>query len=476
MPPKRPQSTEPTGAQKKRQRMREQRTIPVSSTSSVGRNGGSAGQGNTGLPPTIEVEKFAQARSFEISAMQKSMKAAKQASTVRAFQSLPRHLRRRAASHNIRRLPTRLRNRARGEVPEGAAKPKRVTRGMVGRHRKKVGLGWGVKKGMKKEMFLRRQQKKIWLETHVWHAKRMHMTEIWGHRLALTPTAKAHRASYRAAAHGCIVHDASYFQYMLLEGMEEELIRLVEGVCDPAEVGPGSKRFTSGARECTTDIYDSTQTYPRGLLGPATFIWRPLHLTSAASASTSASKPPLTRHLLLRLHPSLASSALSSLQALSNSVAFSSSSPALRIHPLTRTYQTFELTGPRSTEVLKRVLRLVKGTDGETREFWEGCKVGEGPGGVPMGCVVGVRVYDPRLSFPPKLQDKDKQPPGSSSDEPLIPSARVADCPEFWETASWSDEEKEKMGGMRFSKAELDERRRELLVPGTPLTPLAQDT
>lgn len=24
---------------------------------------------------------------------------------------------------------------------------------------------------------------KIWLETHIWHAKRMHMTEIWGHRL-----------------------------------------------------------------------------------------------------------------------------------------------------------------------------------------------------------------------------------------------------------------------------------------------------
>lgn len=69
--------------------------------------------------------------------MQRSMKAAKyeplplgphhrradpstpprrEAGTQRAFQSLPRHLRRRAASHNIRRLPTRLRSRARFEV------------------------------------------------------------------------------------------------------------------------------------------------------------------------------------------------------------------------------------------------------------------------------------------------------------------------------------------------------------------------
>lgn len=22
-----------------------------------------------------------------------------------------------------------------------------------------------------------------WLETHIWHAKRMHMTELWGYRL-----------------------------------------------------------------------------------------------------------------------------------------------------------------------------------------------------------------------------------------------------------------------------------------------------
>lgn len=38
------------------------------------------------------------------------------ANTVRAFQSLPRSLRRRAASHNIRRLPSRLREKAMSEV------------------------------------------------------------------------------------------------------------------------------------------------------------------------------------------------------------------------------------------------------------------------------------------------------------------------------------------------------------------------
>jgi len=44
-------------------------------------------------------------------------------STHRAFQELPRHLRRRAASHNVRRVPLRLRNKSRAEVRNGSLYP-----------------------------------------------------------------------------------------------------------------------------------------------------------------------------------------------------------------------------------------------------------------------------------------------------------------------------------------------------------------
>ncbi len=74
-----------------------------------------------------------QSRSFEIKAMQEAMKSAKYmnvlrimsfisshfiraGSTHRAWQELPRHLRRRAASHNVRRVPLRLRRKSRAEV------------------------------------------------------------------------------------------------------------------------------------------------------------------------------------------------------------------------------------------------------------------------------------------------------------------------------------------------------------------------
>jgi len=145
-------------------RFSRQRCVPFS-PSELSSEADGAPAGNTGLPAVLEVEKFAQvrlvlissssshsacpradlcharqARVFEITAMKRAMKSAKcvlasllslspavkltldlssacrEAGTQRAFQSLPRHLRRRAASHNIRRLPARLRERARGEV------------------------------------------------------------------------------------------------------------------------------------------------------------------------------------------------------------------------------------------------------------------------------------------------------------------------------------------------------------------------
>lgn len=64
----------------------------------------------------IDVEKFVKARQFEIKALEDGMKRSKGALTTRAFQNVPRDLRRRTASHNVKRVPKRLRERAKKEV------------------------------------------------------------------------------------------------------------------------------------------------------------------------------------------------------------------------------------------------------------------------------------------------------------------------------------------------------------------------
>lgn len=68
------------------------------------------------LPTSIHSKDFALGRMSEINLITKELDQAKYSSTRRVFQQLPRHMRRRAASYNIKRLPTRLRLRAIEEV------------------------------------------------------------------------------------------------------------------------------------------------------------------------------------------------------------------------------------------------------------------------------------------------------------------------------------------------------------------------
>ncbi|KAF9349670.1 hypothetical protein BGX34_001667 [Mortierella sp. NVP85] len=84
--------------------------------------------------------------------MHSAMERSKDASAERAFQSLPRHLRRRAASHNIKRLPVVLDPVKEGKKPSSRYKKRRS--------------------GTISQEYLRRQGSKRWLETHIWHAKR----------------------------------------------------------------------------------------------------------------------------------------------------------------------------------------------------------------------------------------------------------------------------------------------------------------
>jgi hypothetical protein len=45
----------------------------------------------------------------------------------------------------------------------------------------------------------------VWLETHIWHAKRFHMAQHWGYRLADFPNDKGWRACQRALTQYCIM-------------------------------------------------------------------------------------------------------------------------------------------------------------------------------------------------------------------------------------------------------------------------------
>lgn len=90
---------------RKRVKIQDARTLAVQSS-------------DTALSKTgeLNVAAFVAARQFEIRALEAGIRKSKNAATTRAFQQLPKSLRRRTASHNVKRVPRRLRARAKREV------------------------------------------------------------------------------------------------------------------------------------------------------------------------------------------------------------------------------------------------------------------------------------------------------------------------------------------------------------------------
>ncbi|KAF5114914.1 hypothetical protein DS838_001026 [Geotrichum bryndzae] len=90
----------------KRAKLRSARTIMANNQEPALRDG------------RLDVPDFLAARKYEIQQMERAMQNSRQAAKQRAFQSLPRVLRRRTASHNVKRIPKRLRKRAEREMAD----------------------------------------------------------------------------------------------------------------------------------------------------------------------------------------------------------------------------------------------------------------------------------------------------------------------------------------------------------------------
>lgn len=258
--------------------MRPQHQIPAEPTRSAYPNG------------EVNVKNFLKSHENEIKSLEGAMRAAKKGLSRRAFQDVPRELRRRTASHNPQRVPKRLRQRAKQEAKEDNTP---IVRGKSG-----SGVGKGAKGHLRKEgrekskrdakrrkaadaeatkdmmdidagagavepttkkpksktkpqtkprfpalatpatppsRFRRRQKDKTWLPTHVWHSKRARMTEpkdpLWRFAIPLQPVMKAYRLTHRAVTQrGAIAWDTSYMSTISLEGTEASIANMLKGL------------------------------------------------------------------------------------------------------------------------------------------------------------------------------------------------------------------------------------------------------
>ncbi|XP_026987289.1 ribonucleases P/MRP protein subunit POP1 isoform X2 [Sagmatias obliquidens] len=248
------------------------------------------------IPKYITASTFAQARAAEISAMLKAV--AQKSSNSLVFQTLPRHMRRRAMSHNVKRLPRRLQEIAQKEAEKAVHQKKEHSKNKCHKARR-----CHINRMLE---FNRRQKKNKWLETHIWHAKRFHMVKRWGYCLGERPTVKSHRACYRAMTSRCLLQDLSYYCCLELKGKEEEILKALSPMCSiDTGLTFAAVHCLSGKCQGSLMLYRANK-YPREMLGPVTFIWK----AERTPGDTSES-----RHLWIWLHPSLKQDILEEIKA-----------------------------------------------------------------------------------------------------------------------------------------------------------------
>ncbi|KAJ1411574.1 Ribonuclease P/MRP, subunit POP1 [Sesbania bispinosa] len=119
------------------------------------------------------------------------------------------------------------------------------------------------------------------LRTHVWHAKRFFMTKLWGYYLplGLQGRGKGSRALLKRLKQGVLVHDASYYTAVQLEGPEDSLISILRMVLVPSPAtvthsGNHDDSVLSGVTYGTAMLYQVGAPVSQPI-APVTYIWRP---------------------------------------------------------------------------------------------------------------------------------------------------------------------------------------------------------
>ncbi|KAI6652133.1 Ribonucleases P/MRP protein subunit POP1 [Oopsacas minuta] len=339
----------------------------------------------------IPVWEFCCDRVQEITNMAEELNTGALKRKGRVTQSLPRHMRRRASSHNLRRLPVRVRLRAHAQ-----SHPKQLGN--------KIKPKWCRKETRRKRRYLRSLRfqrmlaqfsekidksvvnKSKWLPSHLWHAKRFHMIDKYSWKIPYTLTQKCTRHSYHSIAKKCAVIDTSYQSvFQISSDNTPLLIQTLNSLIIPSlSLCPSLQSLSP----ITTTLF-YPDTYPYGAIGPGTFF------------------PISPCSLWLLVHPAMVSEFVKVIDNFSEHIVCTD---------LTAEIGILQLVGPSSLSTLLKALPpdLNKELDTEVTGMWyDGFnyksselsaileKISQSSNSyLPDNSLLGYTALDPRLSLP----------------------------------------------------------------------------
>lgn len=370
----------------------------------------------------LDIHEYVQSREFEIRSMEQSQINTKNASSTRIFQSLPRVLRRRTASHNVKRIPKRLRSRALREMQNSvngvpARKPHLRGRELhrlkmqiklmkLSRKIKELGSLPKVDGASKKDnlrdlnrqvrelskgksralnngvgaydnstegklaekpkgniRYSHRQKEFVWLPTHVWHAKRFHMMKDWGYQIPLTPNQKCFRATSRAAKLSCLAYETSYYCELVVRCETRDRAQNLVATFSKYEKLP--PWILDGSRVYDDWIYCDGEKVCKG-----TLLVSPLY------------------DVMIRVHPAVYE------EFFHKVVAWASGD--VKVIDSRYALGSIQVYGPTALHLLSKVLHL-DNVSSSTREAWKLSSQANDAHNIPQGTAFAFFVKDPRF-------------------------------------------------------------------------------
>ncbi|KAK4998259.1 Ribonucleases P/MRP protein subunit pop1 [Elasticomyces elasticus] len=502
---------------KRRQTTKDARAISSQASSKAFKNG------------ELDVDKFVKAREYEIKALEQGMARAKKALAERAFQQVPKELRRRTASHNVKRVPKRLQRRAAREMVEDKTKsdrrkPSRHMRLRIETAKRLRALSAKqrarkdavvkdqgttnvqsdqrpvsvksrkprVKKNALKDpppapaKFRKRQIGKSWLPTHLYHAKRAHMTSpkepLWRYAVPLTPTMKSYRPTHRASGdRGAVAWDMSYMATVSLAGTEQSLQGLLRAL--GIGVSPETKQLweTRGQRwSLGTRVWEGwlycRDSFPLQAIAPATVIWcaenEPTSVLGAVAEEKANVQRKTVRKLLIRVHPSAFHQLWDEVLRLAKV-----QKPQVMVEDLRFEIGSIEITGPASTEALLGALWPNTSTScrdwpqGSVEATWSSLAEITNPATLPENVLFGFDIVDPRLHHPPRTIAI----PQSTRESALLSTLSKWPCDQTQTSPKLFDRNARLKAARALPSQKAINRRKSFAVPGTYPEPKPSD-
>lgn len=438
----------------KRAKLHAARNIPAQSADAALKDG------------ELDLVAFVAAHEFEIRALEQSMATSKAVGSSRAFQQVPRGLRRRTASHNPKRVPQRLRARAKREMDEdntplveSRKRKPRTTRariraqtarrlGLLAARKRRKKLDEAAKSNKDRDQdaaeedgskektqddgvvgraprpkirrnvlneppkppakFRKRQINKTWLPTHQWHAKRARMTEpknpLWRFAIPTTPNEKIYRPTHRAQGErGALVWDMSYMSTIGIHGNSVGMARVLKRVGIWQESCWNDRgKKWRLGTRAWSGVISREKDGIRRSMCPATVVWDP----EPSCVDESRDERKILRRVLLRVHPSAFLEVFKELLRL-----VKMETPQLYIEDLRFEIGSIELTGPASTETLLAVLTphpADRHTKNQHAALFQSLKGLTNPASLPANAVLNFCAQDPRLKYPPRKMECSK--------------------------------------------------------------------